>query len=320
LGKEMERGTGRDNSVMGATEGGLSSLSFSIPILTDIQELYLIVYFVQTIRGHKSANEIGKKKRAKKQKVSSSIESSSHLIAQAINDGNQLELWKFLYEKGPPEGRLQAVAELLKFSRKPAPPIDSETEYDSDDQSSNGDEPPRRTSSSTSSSMNSSLSTENGYTSRHGSHSSHQVNSNARKTTYRDGSRSHVQQSFRSASSAFQHLEPNLSQSSHSSSSHSHGFNRGGQSQDHQSSSSSFSNIQRLQPNPSQSSHSISSSSQDSSSGGQSQEQSSSSRYGTSQQRQDANAGQSPHPFSSSAQDSSRGGQSQEQSSGTGFG
>jgi hypothetical protein len=155
LGKEMERGTGGDNSVMGATEGCMSSLSFSVPILADIQEFYLIVYFVQTILGHKSANEIRKKKRAKKQKVSSSIESSSHLIAQAINDGNQLELWKFLYEKGPLEGRLQAVAELLKFPRKPAPPIDSETEYNSDDQSSNGGEPPRRT--STSSSMNSSL-------------------------------------------------------------------------------------------------------------------------------------------------------------------
>jgi hypothetical protein len=56
----MERGTGRDNSVMGATEGGMSSLSFSVPILTDIQKLYLIVYFVQTILGHKSANEIRK--------------------------------------------------------------------------------------------------------------------------------------------------------------------------------------------------------------------------------------------------------------------
>jgi hypothetical protein len=64
--------------------------------------------------------------------VPHSSDISSHLIAQAINDGNQLELWKFLYEKCPSEGRLQAVAELLKFSRKPAPPIDSETEYDSD--------------------------------------------------------------------------------------------------------------------------------------------------------------------------------------------
>jgi hypothetical protein len=176
LRKEMERGTGRKNSVMGVAEGGMSSLSFSVPISTDVRELYLIVYFVQTILGHKCANEIRKKKKAKKQKVSASIESSSHLIAQATNDGNQLELWKIMYEKGPPEGRLQAVVELLKFSGKPAPPIHSEPENASNDQSSNGDEPPRRTSSSTSSSMISSMSTKTGYTSIHGSHSSQQVN------------------------------------------------------------------------------------------------------------------------------------------------
>jgi hypothetical protein len=51
--KEMERGIGRDNSVMGAMEGGMSSLSFSVPILTDIQELYLIAHFVQTILSHR---------------------------------------------------------------------------------------------------------------------------------------------------------------------------------------------------------------------------------------------------------------------------
>jgi hypothetical protein len=108
-------------------------------------------------------------KRAKKQKVSSSIESSSHLIRQAINNGNQVELWKFTYKNATPEGRLQAIAELFKFSRKPAPSIDPETDNDSDDESSSGNEPPRCTSSSTSSSINSSLSTD---TSRNGSHSS----------------------------------------------------------------------------------------------------------------------------------------------------
>jgi hypothetical protein len=151
--------------------------------------------------------------------------------------------------------------------------------------------------------MNSSLSTKNGYTSRHDSHSSQQVNSNARKSAYRDGSQSYMQQSFRSASSTRQHLEPSLSQSSHTSSSHSHGFNRGGQSQDHQSTSSSFSNIQRLQPNLSQSSHTHRV--------GQSLELSSGSGIGTSQQRQDTNAAQTPHPLSSSAQDWNRGGHSQ---------
>jgi hypothetical protein len=40
---QEKRGTGRDNSEMGATEGGMSYLSFSVPISTDIQELYLIV-------------------------------------------------------------------------------------------------------------------------------------------------------------------------------------------------------------------------------------------------------------------------------------
>jgi hypothetical protein len=121
------------------------------------------------------------------------------------------------------KGHLRVAVELMKFSRKPASPVDSETENDSDDLSSNDDEPQRRTSSSSSTSLNSSLSTENGYT---------------RNATYRDGSQSRVQQSFSTASSVFEHMEPNRSQSSHSSSSHSHGFNGGGQSQAQKSSSS----------------------------------------------------------------------------------
>jgi hypothetical protein len=186
--------------------------------------------FTTIKKGHKIANEIRTKKRSKKRKVVSRMGSSSILIAKAIHHGNQLDLLKFLYEKGSQEGRANAGAQLMKLTENPAPHIASEEENDSDDLSSNDDEPPRHASSTSFFSQ----SKDNGKRSNNYSDPSHTRKSDSYTSNLRC-----------SQSSSSEHQEPNQSQSSLSNSSNSLVLNRGGQSQFPLSTTSGSSNLYR---------------------------------------------------------------------------